>query len=597
MTSQEKKKKKKRSLIIVLVTIVVLIAGGIGFYFATAPAKSNYGTFIQMLEADELDSVTITENFVYFTTKDGVEYQTGKLNDDKLLDKLKKSDVSYSKQAVDVIEWISIAGLLLPIVMIVFIVIFMFKSMGSNPFSASKNQAKRYEEFTGVTFADVAGQEEAKESLREVVDYLENSKSYTDIGAKLPRGVLLVGSPGNGKTLLAKAVAGEANVPFFCLSGADFDEMFVGVGASRVKNLFKDAKKEAPCIIFIDEIDAIGKSRDSQASNDEHEKTLNKLLTEMDGFESDNAIVVLGATNRPEVLDPALLRPGRFDRRVVVDKPDFNGRVAILQVHSKNVKLSEDVCLEDIARATSGAAGADLANIINEGAINAVRRKGTAVTNDDLLSAVEIVFAGKEKKDRVMNAEEKRIVSFHEVGHAVVAALQINSAPVQKITIVPRTTGSLGYTLQIPEEEKYLTSAEDILVQIKTLVGGRCAEEIFCNIVTSGAANDIERATELAKQYVAQFGMSDKFGMVALEQVGNKFLNGFATRACADVTSAAVDQEVIDLIKRCKEDSTRMLSENKALVQEVAGFLLSKENITGAEFMEIFRKYHPLDEK
>ena len=451
---------------------------------------------------------------------------------------------------------------------------------------------------TGVTFRDVAGQEEAMDSLNELVDFLHNPKKYTEIGAKLPKGALLVGPPGTGKTLLAKAVAGEAKVPFFSLSGSDFVEMFVGVGASRVRDLFKQAQQMAPCIIFIDEIDAIGKSRDSQygGSNDEREQTLNQLLSEMDGFDSSKGLVILGATNRPEVLDKALLRPGRFDRRIIVEKPDLKGRVDILRVHAKDVLMDESVDFEEIALATSGAVGADLANMINEAAIMAVRSGRRAVNQKDLFEAVEVVIAGKEKKDRILGKEEKRIVAYHEVGHALVTALQKNAEPVQKITIVPRTMGSLGYVMQVPEEEKYLMSKAEILTRITTLFGGRAAEELVFDSVTTGASNDIEKATSLARAMVTQYGMSDKFGLIGLESVQNKYLDGRTVLNCGDATEAEIDLEVMKILSECHQKAKELLDGNRDALDQLAAFLIEHETITGKEFMKIYRKVQGIEE-
>lgn len=444
---------------------------------------------------------------------------------------------------------------------------------------------------TGVTFADVAGQEEAKESLNEIVDFLHNPGKYTAIGAKQPKGALLVGPPGTGKTLLAKAVAGEASVPFFSLSGSDFVEMFVGVGASRVRDLFKQAAAKAPCIIFIDEIDAIGKSRDSQlGGNDEREQTLNQLLAEMDGFDSSKGVVILAATNRPEILDKALLRPGRFDRRIIVEKPDLIGREEILKVHIKNVKMSADVDLHEMALATSGAVGADLANMVNEAALRAVRMNRTEVSQEDLMESVEVIIAGKEKKDRILSESEKRIVAYHEVGHALATALQKHTHPVQKITIVPRTMGALGYTMQMPEEEKYLMSKDEIVDQITVLLAGRAAEELVFNTKTTGAANDIERANELARAMIAQYGMSDKFGMMSLESIQNRYLDGRAVSNCSDETRTELDAEIVKQLSQCYDKAMKMLAENRTALDRISEFLIEKENITGDRFMEILNE-------
>ena len=461
-----------------------------------------------------------------------------------------------------------------------------------------KRNAKVYvQKETGVTFKDVAGEDEAKESLTEIVDFLHNPGKYTKIGAKLPKGALLVGPPGTGKTLLAKAVAGEAKVPFFSLSGSDFVEMFVGVGASRVRDLFKQAQQSAPCIIFIDEVDAIGKSRDSRlGGNDEREQTLNQLLSEMDGFDSSKGLLVMAATNRPEILDPALLRPGRFDRRIIVDKPDLKGRVQILKVHSKDVKLDETVDFEEIALATSGAVGADLANMMNEAAITAVKNGRKAVSQKDLFEAVELVLVGKEKKDRILSQEERRIVSYHEVGHALVSALQKDSEPVQKITIVPRTMGALGYVMQVPEEEKYLNTEKEIRAMLVGFLGGRAAEEIVFDTVTTGASNDIEKATRIARAMVTQYGMSKKFGLMGLESQENQYLNGRTVLNCSDMTAAEIDKEVMHILKVSYEEAKRLLSENREALDKIAAFLIEKETITGKEFMKIFHEVKGIPE-
>ncbi len=461
-----------------------------------------------------------------------------------------------------------------------------------------KSNAKVYvQKDTGVTFKDVAGEDEAKESLTEIVDFLHNPGKYTKIGAKLPKGALLVGPPGTGKTLLAKAVAGEAKVPFFSLSGSDFVEMFVGVGASRVRDLFKQAQQSAPCIIFIDEVDAIGKSRDSRlGGNDEREQTLNQLLSEMDGFDSSKGLLVMAATNRPEILDPALLRPGRFDRRIIVDKPDLKGRVQILKVHSKDVKLDETVDFEEIALATSGAVGADLANMMNEAAITAVKNGRKAVSQKDLFEAVELVLVGKEKKDRILSQEERRIVSYHEVGHALVSALQKDSEPVQKITIVPRTMGALGYVMQVPEEEKYLNTEKEIRAMLVGFLGGRAAEEIVFDTVTTGASNDIEKATRIARAMVTQYGMSKKFGLMGLESQENQYLNGRTVLNCSDMTAAEIDKEVMHILKVSYEEAKRLLSENREALDKIAAFLIEKETITGKEFMKIFHEVKGIPE-
>ena len=485
-------------------------------------------------------------------------------------------------------------GVVLPVLIIWLLASFLMRKMGGSggPLNVGKSNAKVYvQKETGVTFKDVAGEDEAKESLVEVVDFLHNPGKYSGIGARLPKGALLVGPPGTGKTLLAKAVAGEAHVPFFSLTGSDFIELYVGVGASRVRDLFKEATKNAPCIIFIDEIDAIGRSRDSKygGGNEEREQTLNQLLSEMDGFDSSKGILILGATNRPEILDKALLRPGRFDRRIIVDKPDLKGRVEILKVHAKDVKMDESVDLDAIALATSGAVGSDLANMINEAAINAVKEGREYVCQKDLFNAVEQVLVGKEKKDRIMSAEERKIVSYHEVGHALITALQKNSEPVQKITIVPRTMGALGYVMQVPEEEKYLNSKEELENMIVSLLGGRAAEEVVFGNVTTGAANDIEKATSIAKNMITRFGMSDRFGLAGFATVESQYLEGRTAMNCSDQTAAAIDEEIVSMLKKAYEQAKEMLSENRELMDKLAGYLIEKETITGKEFMKIFR--------
>ncbi len=526
-------------------------------------------------------------------------YYTGYLNDEELIQTLKDKNIKFEREIVDKSTTIVdiLLAYVLPFVLIYGVMWFIFRAITKNSGGmmggVGKSNAKVYvEKQTGVTFKDVAGQEEAKESLTELVDFLHNPGKYTRIGAKLPKGALLVGPPGTGKTLLAKAVAGEAKVPFFSLSGSDFVEMFVGVGASRVRDLFKQAQSQAPCIVFIDEIDAIGKSRDNHygGGNDEREQTLNQLLSEMDGFDTSKGIVILAATNRPEVLDKALLRPGRFDRRVIVDKPDLKGRVDILKVHAKNVLMHDSVDLEAIGLATSGAVGSDLANIINEAAILAVKEGRTVVTQNDLFESVEVVIAGKEKKDRILGPEEKKIVAYHEVGHALVTALMKHAEPVQKITIVPRTMGSLGYVMQVPEEEKYLMSKDELMTRIVTLYGGRAAEELIFDSITTGASNDIEKATQLARAMVTQYGMSDRFGLIGLESVENRYLDGRAVLNCGDATAAEVDKEVMDILKNCYEQAKGLLSGNRDVLDKIAAFLVEKETITGKEFMAIYNE-------
>ena len=526
------------------------------------------------------------------------------MEDSKLVDRLEKANVRFGEKIPDSTSAILLnifVTLILPFVLIFIVLNYLMKKMakGGGMMGVGKSNAKMYvEKQTGVTFKDVAGQDEAKESLQEVVDFLHNPGKYTGIGAKLPKGALLVGPPGTGKTLLAKAVAGEAKVPFFSLSGSAFVEMYVGVGASRVRDLFKQAQAMAPCIIFIDEIDAIGKSRDnSMGSNDEREQTLNQLLAEMDGFDTDKGLLLLAATNRPEILDPALLRPGRFDRRIIVDKPDLKGRIDVLKVHAKDVKMDETVDLEAIALATSGAVGSDLANMINEAAINAVKNGRNVVSQADLFEAVEVVLVGKEKKDRIMNAEERRIVSYHEVGHALVSALQKDSEPVQKITIVPRTMGALGYVMHTPEEEKFLNTKKELEAMIVGMLGGRAAEEIVFDTVTTGASNDIEQATKVARAMITQYGMSERFGLMGLESIQNRYLDGRPVLNCGEATAAEIDQEVMKMLKAAYEEAKRLLTENREALDKIAAFLIEKETITGKEFMKIFREVQGIEEE
>lgn len=567
-----------------------------------------YSDFIQMIKDGEVSEVEIESDriIIYPKQQEGVPYlgnyyYTGYISDENLLPLLDEYDVDYYSPVQEnsvfmlfIMEWV------LPIclwgLLFMFLGRFLMKRMGGGGgiMGVGKSNAKIYmQKETGVTFADVAGQDEAKESLEEIIDFLHNPEKYAAIGAKQPRGALLVGPPGTGKTLLAKAVAGEANVTFMSLTGSDFVEMFVGVGASRVRDLFKQAQENAPCIVFIDEIDAIGKSRDNAINgggNDEREQTLNQLLSEMDGFDSSKAVVVLAATNRPEVLDKALLRPGRFDRRIIVEKPDLIGREKILQVHAAKVKLGKDVDFKKIALATSGAVGADLANMVNEAALRAVRMGRSEVLQEDLMEAVEVVIAGKEKKDRIMSEKEKRIVAFHEVGHALAAAKQKNTQPVQKITIVPRTMGALGYTMQMPEEEHYLMTKDEILSEIVVLLAGRSAEEVEFGLVTTGASNDIERASQLARSMISQYGMSDTFDMMALESVQNRYLDGRAVSNCGDITIAQLDQEVLSIIKTCHEKAVEIISSNKEALVKISEYLISKETITGEEFMDILKQ-------
>lgn len=565
----------------------------------------SYDKFVDMLDKGEVKAVTIQADKIMIepVTQPNplykISYYTGLMNDGELTNRLLKAKITINPQIAGsrnaildiILVWI------LPFVLIYLVMWFLFKMISKNGGGmmggVGKSNAKVYvQKETGVTFKDVAGQEEAKESLTELVDFLHNPGKYTRIGAKLPKGALLVGPPGTGKTLLAKAVAGEAKVPFFSLSGSDFVEMFVGVGASRVRDLFKQAQSMAPCIIFIDEVDAIGKSRDNHygGGNDEREQTLNQLLSEMDGFDTSKGLVILAATNRPEVLDKALLRPGRFDRRVIVDKPDLKGRIDILKVHAKDVLMHDSVDLEAIGLATSGAVGSDLANMINEAAILAVKKGRTVVTQEDLFESVEVVVAGKEKKDRILNKEEKQIVAYHEVGHALVTALEKKAEPVQKITIVPRTMGSLGYVMQVPEEEKYLMSKDELLTRIVTLYGGRAAEQIVFSSITTGASNDIEKATQLARAMVTQYGMSDRFGLMGLESIENRYLDGRAVLNCGDATAAEIDKEVMSILKDCYKRAEELLAGNREVLDKIAAFLVEKETITGKEFMSIFNE-------
>lgn len=564
--------------------------------------RITYTEFVQMVKDDKVEKVEVGANQYNITPKSDdktlvkMTYYTGFIKDENLLNLLNKHNVEIDGYIPNnTSTWVfNILSIVLPLIIIWIIFGAVMKKAGGGMMGVGKSNAKVYvEKTTGVTFKDVAGQDEAKESLQEVVDFLHNPKKYREIGAKLPKGALLVGPPGTGKTLLAKAVAGEANVPFFSLAGSDFVEMFVGVGASRVRDLFKDAQKQAPCIIFIDEIDAIGKSRDSRfgGGNDEREQTLNQLLAEMDGFDTSKGLLVLAATNRPEVLDKALLRPGRFDRRIIVDKPDLKGRLETLKVHSKDVHMDESVDLEAIALASAGLVGSDLANMINEAAINAVKHNRKFVNQSDLFEAFEIVaVGGKEKKDRAMSNHEKKIVSYHEVGHAMVTALQKNTEPVQKITIVPRTMGALGYTLQTPEEEKFLETKDELIAKITTYMAGRAAEELVFHSATSGAANDIENATKIARAMITQFGMSDKFGMMSLASVDNAYLDGAAHLNCGDETAAQIDEEVRTMIHNCYQAAYQLLEENREVLDHIADYLYEHETITGKEFMKIFRE-------
>lgn len=592
-------------LTLVALFVYALISNSISH--ASTQEKS-YSDFIKQLDKGNVKSVEFDSYEIdYKLVDDGhkdydITYYTGRVADDELVPTLKKAKTSEGKSIEikaaipdNTSTWIfNILSFIVPLILLWVLLAFVSKKMGgSMGMGVGKSTAKVYvEKSTGVNFKDVAGQDEAKESLQEVVDFLHNPKKYTDIGAKLPKGALLVGPPGTGKTLLAKAVAGEAGVPFFSLAGSDFVEMFVGVGASRVRDLFKEAQKMAPCIIFIDEIDAIGKSRDSRygGGNDEREQTLNQLLAEMDGFDTSKGLLILAATNRPEVLDKALLRPGRFDRRIIVDKPDLKGRLETLKVHSKDVKMDESVDLDALALATAGLVGSDLANMINEAAINAVKNGRQLVNQSDLFEAFELVaVGGKEKKDRVMSDKERKIVSYHEVGHALVSALQKNTEPVQKITIVPRTMGALGYTLQTPEEEKYLETKDELLAKITTYMAGRAAEVLVFNSVTSGAANDIENATKIARAMVTMYGMSDKFGMMCLATVQNQYLEGGAGLICGENTASQIDDEVLSIINSSYAEAMKLLDENREILDSISDYLYEKETITGKEFMKMFR--------
>lgn len=587
-------------LAIVAAATIALITGLDSLVKSSTTKKVTYDEFVAAVEEGTVDSVKISSSRVTFTLKNDLRmtYYTPYLPDSNLLPMLNEAGVEYTgtedSSSSAIIEFILIY--ILPFALIWILMGFLMRRIGGGSGGmmgiGKANTATNMSRATGVTFADVAGEDEAKESLTEIVDFLHNPQKYVQIGAKLPKGALLVGPPGTGKTLLARAVAGEAKVPFFSLSGSDFVEMFVGVGASRVRDLFKTAQQNAPCIIFIDEIDAIGKTRDTRyGGNDEREQTLNQLLSEMDGFDASKGVLVMAATNRPEILDKALLRPGRFDRRVIVDKPDLKGRIAILKVHAKDVRMDDSVDLEAIALATSGAVGSDLANMINEAAITAVKRGSQVVSQKDLLEAVEVVLVGKEKKDRVMNQKERRIVSYHEVGHALIGALQKDSEPVQKITIVPRTMGALGYVMQTPAEEKFLNSKEEIMNMVVMALGGRAAEELVFNSVTTGAANDIEQATAYVRNMITMYGMSDEFGLMALETVENQYLDGRKVLNCADATAAQIDQVVKETLKKCYEQAKQMLSENREVMDHLAEFLIKEETITGKEFMEIFHKY------
>ena len=605
--------KNRQSLLVLLVCIMISLVcvNLLSRMTSNMTSEIPYSEFIKMLEAGEVESVVLKSDTLTITpkTKNSMTgtteiYTTLMEDESELTQRLEEAGVDkYYKEPPDMTSSIiySLLSIVLPVLIMVGLLSWLFRRMnkgGGMMGGVGKSKAKAYvQKETGVTFKDVAGEDEAKESLQEVVDFLHNPGKYAAIGAKLPKGALLVGPPGTGKTLLAKAVAGEAHVPFFSLSGSDFVEMFVGVGASRVRDLFEEAKKNAPCIIFIDEVDAIGKSRDSRfGGNDEREQTLNQLLAEMDGFDTSKGLLILAATNRPEVLDPALLRPGRFDRRIIVDRPDLKGRVSILKVHAKNVSLDETVDLDAIALATSGAVGSDLANMINEAAILAVKHGRKAVSQKDLLEAVEVVLVGKEKKDRILSPEERKIVSYHEVGHALVSALQKDSEPVQKITIVPRTMGALGYVMHVPEEEKYLNTKKELEAMLVGYLGGRAAEEIVFDTVTTGAANDIEQATKVARAMITQYGMSDRFGLMGLAETQSQYLDGRAMLNCGDSTATEIDHEVMKLLKKSYDEAKRLLSENREVMDKIAAFLIEKETITGKEFMKIFHEARRITE-
>ena len=623
-------KKKKQGWGVVMMTTILTFFVIMGLYSMMQdknPEKISYDKFITLVEEKKVEKVLIDPNKLYITLKDSEkkekdptaeffkefsgedekekapDYYTGAVRDEKLVERLDAAGVKFEQEPPDTMSAMIFEifiTMVLPIILLFVLFNFFMKRMskGGGMMGIGKSNAKVYvEKETGVTFQDVAGQDEAKESLQEVVDFLHNPGKYTGIGAKLPKGALLVGPPGTGKTLLAKAVAGEAKVPFFSLSGSAFVEMYVGVGASRVRDLFKQAQQMAPCIVFIDEIDAIGKSRDTaMGGNDEREQTLNQLLAEMDGFDTNQGLLLLAATNRPEVLDPALLRPGRFDRRIIVDKPDLKGRIDVLKVHSKDVKMDETVDLEAIALATSGAVGSDLANMINEAAITAVKHGRQVVSQKDLFEAVEVVLVGKEKKDRIMSEEERKIVSYHEDGHALVSALQKDSEPVQKITIVPRTMGALGYVMQTPEEEKFLNTKKELEAMLVGALAGRAAEEIVFDTVTTGASNDIEQATKIARAMITQYGMSEKFGLIGLESIQNRYLDGRPVMNCGEATAAEIDSEVMDMLKKAYAEAKRLLNENREALDKIAAFLIEKETITGKEFMKIFREVKGIEE-
>ncbi len=613
--SPKKNNNKQGFSFVILVTLITTILVGALYQFEGKGADSEitYNKFLEYVDRGRVDKVEIQSDKLIITmkkekgAKTAKEYYTGVVRDDSLSDRLYKAHVEYTQKIPDATSAVvmQLMFTFLPVLCIVGLLVWMTRRMskGGGMMGIGKSNAKMYvEKQTGVTFKDVAGQNEAKESLQEVVDFLHNPGKYTSVGAKLPKGALLVGPPGTGKTLLAKAVAGEANVPFFSLSGSAFVEMYVGVGASRVRDLFKQAQqmapcKNCPCIVFIDEIDAVARRRGTGmgGGHDEREQTLNQLLAEMDGFESNKGLVLLAATNRPEILDPALLRPGRFDRRIVVEKPDLKGRVDVLKVHSKDVRMDETVDLEAIALATSGAVGSDLANMINEAAINAVKNGRQAVCQTDLFEAVEVVLVGKEKKDRIMSQEERKIVSYHEVGHALVSALQKDAEPVQKITIVPRTMGALGYVMQTPEEEKFLNTKKELEAMLVGMLAGRAAEEIVFDTVTTGASNDIEKATKIARAMITQYGMSEKFGLIGLESIQNKYLDGRPVSNCGQETASEIDQEVMKMLKEAYEEARKLLCEHRTSLDKIADFLIQKETITGKEFMDIFHEVEGIE--
>ena len=621
---------------IILITTLLVAFMVMGFYSlmrGSGPEEISYDKFLNMVDDKKVAEVSLSSNRIYITLTDEArkeevqdnssapnminqfwsqtgsgesspDYYTAYVSDDTLVERLYESGAEFKGEVPDTMGQMFFelfVTLILPVGLMAILLSYFIRKMskGGGVMSIGKSNAKMYmEKETGVTFQDVAGEDEAKESLQEVVDFLHNPGRYSGIGAKLPKGALLVGPPGTGKTLLAKAVAGEAKVPFFSLSGSAFVEMYVGVGASRVRDLFKQAQQQAPCIVFIDEIDAIGKTRDTvMGGNDEREQTLNQLLAEMDGFDTNKGLLILAATNRPEILDPALLRPGRFDRRIIVDKPDLKGRIDILKVHAKDVRMDESVDLEAIALATSGAVGSDLANMINEAAINAVKHGRQVVSQKDLFEAVEVVLVGKEKKDRIMSKEERRIVSYHEVGHALVTALQKNTEPVQKITIVPRTMGALGYVMQTPEEEKFLNTKKELEAMIVVALGGRAAEELVFDTVTTGAANDIEQATKIARSMITQYGMSERFGLMGLESIQNRYLDGRAVLNCGDATAGEIDEEVMKMLKSAYAEAKRLLGENRETLDKIADFLIEKETITGKEFMKIFHEIKGVSEE